>query len=147
MATRRRKKIKEGWEMFDNFDDFLESVEKSARSHSEGAEEGENNTKIMEQEGDKVNLRDFIVEQKISAFVRSYEPCNEGDAGYEQFDDGRLREVFKAYVCGLGDPLKLYIEDLQMEGFRMDCSMATGEPCIFARRIPTPTPLSMDGSK
>ena len=82
----------------------------------------------------KVSLRDFMVPQKVSAFVRTYEPCSEGDDGYEQFDDGRLREVFKAYVCGLGDPLKLYIEDLQMANFRMEISMATGEPCIFARR-------------
>ena len=37
-------------------------------------------------------------------------------------------------VCGLGDPLKLYIEDLVMAGFRMDISVATGEPCVFARR-------------
>ena len=82
----------------------------------------------------KVSLRDFIVPEKVSAFVNGYAPCNEGDDGYEQFDDARLREVFKAYVCGLGDPLKLYIEDLQMAGFRMQCSMATGEPCVFARR-------------
>ena len=82
----------------------------------------------------KVSLSDFIIPAKVSAFVRDYEPCNEGDPGYEQFDDGRLREMFKAYVCGLGDPLKLYIEDLKMAGFRMDCSLATGEPCIFARR-------------
>ena len=54
----------------------------------------------------------------------------------DQFDDARLREVFKAYVCGLGDPLNLYIEDLKMADppFRMEISMATGEPCIFARR-------------
>ena len=82
----------------------------------------------------KVSLRDFMVPEKVSAFVRDYEPCNEGDDGYEQFDDGRLREVFKAYVCGLGDPLGLYVQDLQMAGFQMEISMATGEPCIFARR-------------
>ena len=96
-----------------------------------------------------VSLRDFTVPAKVSAFVRDYEPCNEGDPGYEQFDDGRLREVFKAYVCGLGDPLKLYIEDLKMAGFRMDCSLATGEPCIFARRnslSPNPSP-EREGSK
>ena len=134
MVTRRRKKIKDGWETFDNFDDFLSAVEKQARRHTEGDAEGDNNKKEMEQEEDKVSLRDFIVEQKISAFVRDYEPCNEGEDGYEQFDDARLREVFKAYVCGAGDPLKLYINDLQMANFRMDISMATGEPCIFARR-------------
>jgi len=82
----------------------------------------------------KISLRDFVVEQKVSAFVSGYAPCKEGDSGYEQFDDARLREIFKAYVCGLGDPLKLYLDDLQMAGFRMECSMLTGEPCIFARR-------------
>lgn len=84
----------------------------------------------------KISLRDFVVEEKVSAFVRGYVPCREGDPGYEQFDDARLREVFKAYVCGLGDPLKLYIEDLRMANppFQMECSMVTGEPCIFARR-------------
>lgn len=82
----------------------------------------------------KISLRDFIVPAKVTAFVHGYVPCNEGDDGYEQFDDSRLREVFKAYVCGLGDPLRLYVEDLQMEGFKMTCSLVTGEPCIFARK-------------
>jgi hypothetical protein len=98
-----------------------------------------------EAEVEKVSLRDFVVPQKVSAFVRNYEPCSEGDDGYEQFDDGRLREVFKAYVCGLGDPLKLYIEDLQFANFRMEISMATGEPCIFAKRRPTPNPSLYGG--
>jgi len=82
----------------------------------------------------KVSLRDFIVPAKVTAFVNGYVPCREGDDGYEQFDDARLREVFKAYVCSLGDPLALYIEDLQTAGFQMACSMVTGEPCVFARR-------------
>lgn len=84
----------------------------------------------------KVSLRDFIVPAKVTAFVNGYVPCREGDDGYEQFDDARLREVFKAYVCSLGDPLRLYIEDLQMANppFVMECSMVTGEPCVFARR-------------
>ena len=42
--------------------------------------------------------------------------------------------MFKATVCGLGDPLKIYIEELKLGGFHMAMSMATGEPCIFARR-------------
>ena len=84
----------------------------------------------------KVSLRDFIVPAKVTAFVNGYVPCKEGDPGYEQFDDARLREVFKAYVCSLGDPLRLYIEDLALahEPFIMECSMVTGEPCIFARK-------------
>ena len=32
----------------------------------------------------------------VSAFVKGYVPCSEGDDGYEMFDDARLRELFKA---------------------------------------------------
>lgn len=133
MTMSKKRKIKDGWEQFDNYDDFLDAVEKNARRSSEGDDEDGG---VVEPEVAKISLRDFIVPAKVTAFVHSYAPCNEGDPGYEQFDDSRLREVFKAYVCGLGDPLKLYIEDLQMANppFVMTCSMATGEPCIFARK-------------
>lgn len=89
---------------------------------------------MPEVEVEKVSLRDFIVPAKVSAFVKGYVPCSEGDDGYEMFDDARLRELFKAYVCSLGDPLSLYIDDLKMAGFQMVCSIVTGEPCIFARK-------------
>lgn len=82
----------------------------------------------------KVSLEDFVVKEKVSAFQRAYKPCTEDTPGAEAFDDARLREVLKAYVCGLGDPLKLYVEDLKLAGFRMDISIATGEPAIFAVR-------------
>jgi hypothetical protein len=127
----KRKDKQDGWESFDNFDDFLDAVEKRARKKAEGDEDGSDS---LEPEVEKISLRDFVVEQKISAFIHGYAPCKEGDTGYEQFDDARLREVFKAYVCSLGDPLKLYLDDLSMAGFQMTCSMLTGEPCIFARR-------------
>ncbi len=130
--TKRRKQKNQDWESFDNFDDFLDAVEKRARKKTEGDEGGDDGS--LEPDVEKISLRDFVVEQKISAFINGYVPCKEGDTGYEQFDDARLREVFKAYVCGLGDPLKLYIDDLVMAGFKMECSMLTGEPCIFARR-------------
>ena len=89
---------------------------------------------MPEVEVEKVSLRDFIVPAKVSAFVKGYVPCCEGDDGYEMFDDARLRELFKAYVCSLGDPLSLYVDDLKMAGFQMVCSIVTGEPCIFARK-------------
>ena len=87
-------------------------------------------------EVEKISLRDFVIPEKVAAFVRDFEPCDEFDPGAERFDDGRLREYFKAYVCGLGDPLALYLEDLKLapEPFRMVTSVATNEPCIFARR-------------
>ena len=132
MTKRRKNKNRDGWQSFDNFDDFLDAIEKNARKKTEGDEGDDGGS--LEPEVEKISLRDFVVEQKISAFVHGYAPCNEGDTGYEQFDDARLREVFKAYVCSLGDPLKLYLDDLSMAGFQMTCSMLTGEPCIFARR-------------
>ena len=86
-----------------------------------------------EQEVPKVSLEDFIVEEKVDAFSETFEPCDELDYEAEAFDDSKLREYFKAYVCALGDPLALYIEDLKMAGFCMESSLVTGEPCIFAR--------------
>lgn len=86
----------------------------------------------------KITLRDFIVPQKVSAFAQAYNPApdtlDDTSPYVEAFDDSRLREFFKAYVCGLGDPLALYVEDLVMLGFRMRVSLATGEPCIFVIR-------------
>ena len=130
MAKRKRGK-QGGWEQIDNFDDFLDAVEQRVHKRPEGEGDG---MEAIEPEVEKISLRDFIVPEKVSAFVRGYAPCSEGDDGYEQFDDARLREVFKAYVCTLGDPLALYVEDLKMAGFRMEISMATGDPCIFARK-------------
>ena len=88
----------------------------------------------------KIHLADFVVPEKVSAFVHDYEPCDEFDPGAERFDDARLREYFKAYVCGLGDPLAIYLEDLKLasDPFRMVTSLATNEPAIFARRKYSP---------
>lgn len=81
----------------------------------------------------QVYLRDFVVPDKVQAFIEAYVPADELDADAEMLDDGRLREVFKAYVCALGDPLKLYLQDLKKAGFQMRISMATGEPAIFVK--------------
>lgn len=98
-------------------------------------EDAPTDTDIMEGSGDnfQVHLRDYVIEEKVSAFLRYYESCDEFDPNCERFDESRLRDFFKATVCGLGDPLKLYIDDLKMAGFRMDVSVATGELCLFAR--------------
>ncbi len=89
-------------------------------------------------EVDKVSLEDFVVKDKVEAFVTAYTPAppewDDSNPLVESFDDARLREFFKAYVCGLGDPLALYLKDLKIFGFRMRVSIATGEPCIFAVR-------------
>ena len=112
--ARRKKKYQE----YDSYDDY---------------EDDQSAIDAAQPEVAKVSLDDFVIKEKVSAFVRTYEPCDEFDPGAEMFDDGRLREYFKAYVCGLGDPLALYIEDLKMADFRMETSLATNEPAIFAR--------------
>lgn len=96
-------------------------------------EDAPDDAMVAEGNGDQfqVHLSDYVIEEKVSAFQRAYKPCNEFDPGYEAFDEARLRDFFKANVCGLGDPLKLYIEDLKLANFRMDVSRATGELCIF----------------
>lgn len=85
----------------------------------------------------QVYLRDFVIEEKVTAFQNTYTPAPDGmddrSEYVEVFDDARLRQYFKAYVCGLGDPLKLYIEDLKLAGFRMRVSI-TGKPCLFVIR-------------
>lgn len=85
----------------------------------------------------QVHLSDYVIEEKVAAFINTYTPAPDGmddtSEYVETFDDAKLRQYFKAYVCGLGDPLKLYIEDLKMAGFRMQVSV-TGKPCIFAIR-------------
>lgn len=94
---------------------------------------GRTNTPAPESQAEAVTLRDFMVPEKVNAFVHSYEPCDEFTPGAERFDDARLREYFKAYVCPLGDPLSLYIEDLKLADFRMVTSVATNIPCIFVK--------------
>lgn len=111
---RKKKKL-----LFDDYEEY----EDSEPSAEQGAAD----------DMPKVHLCDFVITEKVSAFVRAYDPCDEFDAGAERFDDGRLREYFKAYVCALGDPLGLYLEDLKMAGFRMETSLVTGDPCIFAK--------------
>ena len=122
----RRKKSKDGWNVFDNFEDFQDSLNDRGDDTDSGA---------AVPEVEKISLRDFVIPEKVSAFVHTYEPCDEFDAGAERFDDARLREYFKAYVCGLGDPLALYLEDLKLapEPFRMATSLATGTPCLFCK--------------
>lgn len=99
-------------------------------------EDAPDDAMVAEGNGDQfqVHLSDYVIEEKVAAFVKAYKPCNEFDAGCESFDEARLRDFFKATVCGLGDPLKLYLEDLKMAGFRMEVSEMTGDPCIFVVR-------------
>lgn len=85
-----------------------------------------------EQIQEKVTLEDFVVPQKIYAFIEYYRPVEKQTQTCEVFNDARLREFFKAVpIPGLGDPLKIYLERLADAGFKMRVSL-TGEPAIFA---------------
>ena len=114
--ARRKKKQYDDYDSYQDYEDEQSAME------------------AAQPEVAKVSLDDFVIKEKVSAFVRDYEPCDEFDAGAERFGDGELRTYFKAYVTGLGDPLALYIEDLKLAGFRMTTSLATDKPAIFARR-------------
>jgi hypothetical protein len=87
-------------------------------------------------ESPSVLLTDFVINEKVRAFINDYEPCDEFDPGAERFGDAELRVYFKAYVTSMGDPLSLYIDDLKLANppFRMVTSLATNRPAIFARR-------------
>jgi len=100
-------------------------------------EDAPDDTMVAEGNGDQfqVHLEDYVIKEKVSAFVRCYAPCGEWDADcYKAFDEGQLRDFFKATVCGLGDPLRLYIEDLKMAGFSLEVSEATGQLAMFVRK-------------
>lgn len=72
---------------------------------------------------------DFIIPEKAAAFARHYEPADFQDFSTETFNEGRLRDYFKADVCPCGDPLKVYMELLKDLGFYMITTIQ-GEPAI-----------------
>lgn len=86
--------------------------------------------KAEEAEAQDVTIDDFIIPQKISAFVEAYEPCPEALAT-ETFDEARLRNFFSAWPECIGDPLGAYLARLEDNGFRLKIGR-TGEPAIFA---------------
>ena len=86
-------------------------------------------------EGKKgASLEDFFIYDKVTAFARKYRPAEEQTFSTEVFNEERLREFFKAYVFPLGDPLKLYLQELAIKGYYMSVSV-TGEPAILVEEI------------
>ena len=80
----------------------------------------------------EVTLQDFVIPSKIQAFCNQYQPQDHWTEDCDVFTDYQLRTYFKAVVCPLGDPLSLYLQELEMRGFRMrndEC----GEPVIYCR--------------
>ena len=109
-----------------------------AREKKKQVDEWDEESEIMEEmptsQSKEAGLEDFIIEEKVAAFVKGYQPCDEFTDGAVGFTDAMLRELFKAYVCPQGDPLKLYMEHLKLADFRMTVSIATGELTMFAVR-------------
>lgn len=80
----------------------------------------------------EVTLQDFVISSKIQAFCNQYQPQDHWTEDCDVFTDYQLRTYFKAVVCPLGDPLSLYLQELEMRGFKMrndEC----GEPVIYCR--------------
>ncbi len=80
----------------------------------------------------EVTLADFVMPSKIKAFCAQYEPSDKWSEDCDMFTDYQLRTYFKAVVCPMGDPLALYLSELEMRGFRMQ-NDECGEPVIYAR--------------
>ena len=79
----------------------------------------------------EVTLQDFIIPAKISAFCDQYRPITAWQEGCDTFTDYQLRSYFKAVVCPLGDPLSLYLSELNRRGFSL-VNDVCGEPVLLA---------------
>lgn len=87
---------------------------------------------VIEMAGEaEVQLIDFVIPSKITAFCSEYKPLDEWQEGCDTFTDYQLRSYFKAVVCPLGDPLALYLQELEYKGFKMKNDVC-GEPVIYA---------------
>ena len=90
---------------------------------------------------EQVSLTDYYIPQKVSAFIRSFAPCDTEAEATEVFNDHRLRQYFQAYpIPMVGDLLTLYIETLDQNGYPLQTSV-TGEPAIFVTTKEVENPL------
>lgn len=80
----------------------------------------------------EVTLQDFVIPAKIQAFCDQYKPQGYWTEDCDVFTDYQLRSYFKAVVCPLGDPLSLYIQELEARGFKMH-NDECGEPVIYCK--------------
>lgn len=81
----------------------------------------------------EVTLQDFVIPAKIAAFCERYKPQEKWTEDCDMFNDYQLRTYFKAVVCPLGDPLALYLQELELRGFKMR-NDESGEPVIYCRQ-------------
>ena len=109
------------------FDDFGD------RTDEQGARSGglPSEADAADPDAPRVSIEDFIIQEKIDAFLETYTPADVMTLQTEEFDDARLREYFKAYAFALGDPLKVYLRTLALHGFTMHTSLTTGQPVLL----------------
>jgi hypothetical protein len=81
----------------------------------------------------KVTIDDYINRSLVVAFCSEYLPSDIRTADGEVFNEIRLRKYFHAYTISLGDPLVIYIQSLEKNGFTMRTDI-TGQPVIFVKR-------------
>ena len=86
--------------------------------------------KPTDEEKKTVTIDDYIIPEKIKAFVERYKPTDKQTQTCEVFTDARLRDFFKAVPTPVGDSLKEYINLLSCYGYQMHVSIQ-GEPAIF----------------
>lgn len=87
----------------------------------------------MKQESEnqpRVTLEDFIVPAKIQAFVEEYEPAATEAEAEEVMGDAALRTFFQAFPLAIGDPMTLYIDALQRNGYRLRVT-SNNEPALL----------------
>lgn len=77
-------------------------------------------------------LINFYVGNRATAFIEHYQPCDENDVGAERISEIKLRALLKAYVCNVGDPLKLYMLQLKMAGYSFSIDL-TGEEVMYVK--------------
>lgn len=83
-----------------------------------------------EENNSDISLEDFIIPDKLNAFIQYYKPAKDESTCDEVYTDVKLRQFFKAWPCTLGDPLSIYINLLRESGFIMKVSLS-GEPAFF----------------
>lgn len=62
-------------------------------------------------------LLNFYIADRAASFIDKYQPCNERDPMVIRMSEAKLRSILKAYVCSVGDPLKVYSMRLRLAGF------------------------------
>lgn len=83
-----------------------------------------------EEKSSGVSLEDYVIQDKINAFIQHYKPAKDESTCDEVYTDAKLRQFFKAWPCTLGDPLSIYTSTLRESGFIMKVSLS-GEPAYF----------------